>query len=129
MNTSFVHNAGLTPGTTYYYRVCAFDYADNLSSGATADGIPGLSAVRILRIGEEYMTIWGAYHSQQLQQDDVIQTRATDLLESPDFDLSFRVVLEGGYNPTYSARTSMTYVFGTLTISAGTVTIDQIVLR
>ncbi len=37
--TSFTHT-GLTNGTTYFYRVCAFDNAGNVSTGATASGTP-----------------------------------------------------------------------------------------
>jgi len=37
--TSFVHS-GLINGTTYYYRLCAFDNVGNVSTGATASAIP-----------------------------------------------------------------------------------------
>ncbi len=37
--TSFTHT-GLTNGTTYSYRVCAFDAAGNVSTGATASDTP-----------------------------------------------------------------------------------------
>ena len=33
-------DTGLTNGTTYYYRVCAYDNADNISTGATASATP-----------------------------------------------------------------------------------------
>jgi len=38
-STSYLHS-GLTNGTTYYYRVCAYDAVSNISNGATATGIP-----------------------------------------------------------------------------------------
>jgi hypothetical protein len=37
--TSYNHT-GLTNGTTYYYRVCAYDAVDNVSNGATGNGTP-----------------------------------------------------------------------------------------
>src|SRR5262249_50027281 len=37
--TGFTH-AGLTAGTTSYYRVCATDKAGNMSTGATASAVP-----------------------------------------------------------------------------------------
>ena len=37
--TSFTHT-GLTNGTTYYYRLCAFDNAGNVSTGFTRSAIP-----------------------------------------------------------------------------------------
>ena len=38
-NTTYPHT-GLTNGTTYYYRVCAIDKAENMSTGATASAKP-----------------------------------------------------------------------------------------
>lgn len=126
LNTSFLHTTGLVPGTTYYYRVCAADNAGNLSSGTTADGVPGLEAVRIPGNVSVFMSIQDVY--DMLQNGDMIQARATDFLETLIFDRPLEVVFEGGYDPTYSTRTSMTYVSGSLTISAGTVTLDRLVL-
>ncbi len=40
--TSYTHT-GLTNGTTYYYRVCAFDNAGNPSTGVTASAAPQAS--------------------------------------------------------------------------------------
>ncbi len=40
--TSYTHT-GRTNGTTYYYRVCAFDNAGNVSTGATASATPQAS--------------------------------------------------------------------------------------
>ena len=37
--TTYTHT-GLTNGTTYYYRACAFDTAGNVSTGATASATP-----------------------------------------------------------------------------------------
>jgi len=37
--TSYTHT-GLTNGTTYYYRVCATDNAENISTGTTANATP-----------------------------------------------------------------------------------------
>jgi hypothetical protein len=37
--TSYTHT-GLTNGTTYYYRACAYDAVNNVSTGATASAIP-----------------------------------------------------------------------------------------
>jgi hypothetical protein len=40
--TSYTHT-GLTNGTTYFYRVCAFDNAGNTSTGATASATPNVA--------------------------------------------------------------------------------------
>ncbi|HPR91127.1 MAG TPA: fibronectin type III domain-containing protein [Candidatus Paceibacterota bacterium] len=37
--TSTIHTS-LTGGTTYYYRVCAYDTVGNISNGATGNGVP-----------------------------------------------------------------------------------------
>jgi hypothetical protein len=39
-NTTFSPHTGLTAGTTYYYRVCAYDIVGNVSNGVTGSGVP-----------------------------------------------------------------------------------------
>lgn len=129
LDTSFLQNTGLVPGTPYYYRVCASDNAGNISSGATAEGVPGTEpAVRIEGNGTDFMSIQSVYDDPQLQNGDLIQARATYFLETLIFDRDLVMVFEGGYDPDYSDRNSTTYINGSLTISAGTVTIDRLVL-
>ncbi len=44
--TKFTHT-GLTNGTTYYYRVCAWDNAGNTSTGASVNAVLGEDLSRI----------------------------------------------------------------------------------
>jgi hypothetical protein len=47
--TSFTH-IGLTNGTTYFYRVCVADKADNVATGATASATPQGGADPVARV-------------------------------------------------------------------------------
>ncbi len=56
-STSYTHT-GLTNGTTYYYRLCATDTAGNISSGATASGVPQATTATVTDIdGNVYNTV------------------------------------------------------------------------
>ncbi len=44
--TSYIHT-GLTNGTTYYYRLCAYDAANNISTGVTVSATPTTACVRV----------------------------------------------------------------------------------
>ena len=44
--TNYIHT-GRTNGTTYYYRICAYDNVGNISTGATASATPQASTVTI----------------------------------------------------------------------------------
>jgi hypothetical protein len=46
-DTSFTHS-NLTNGTTYYYRVCAVDNAQNASAGAVANATPVLPPITVV---------------------------------------------------------------------------------
>jgi hypothetical protein len=127
-DTSYTDTA-VTPGTTYYYRVCAIDNVTNTSSGVTTSGTAGQPAVRIERTpAVPYTAIQTAYNSAQAA--DLIQLRETGFLEQLVFNRGIAVTLQGAYNPTYSSVLSDAYsdIYGSLTVSDGTVTIGAVIV-
>jgi hypothetical protein len=119
----------VTPGTTYYYRVCAIDNATNMSSGVATSGTAGQPAVRIERTPSvPYTAIQTAYSAAQ--EADLIQLRETGFLEQLIFNRSIAVTLQGAYDPTYSSVLPGAYsdIYGSLTLSDGTVTIGNVIV-
>ncbi len=57
------------------------------------------------------------------QSLDIIRTRATSFFENLLFDNPLSVILEAGYDPIYSSLVGRANLFGSITISQGTITI------
>ena len=124
--TTYTHSS--PAGTTNSYRLCATDNAGNASTGATASGTPSdSSAVRLASApSTPYMSIQTAYANAA--NPDVIQLRETGFREFLDFNLPIIVTLQGAYDPAFTAvqPDAASDVYGSLTISAGTVTIGEV---
>jgi photosystem II stability/assembly factor-like uncharacterized protein len=60
---------------------------------------------------------------------DTIQTTALQFNENLNFDAAKSVTLEGGYDSHYTSNPSASTINGTLTISGGSVTIENIAIR
>jgi hypothetical protein len=76
-----------------------------------------------------YQSIQSAY-DHPVTNGDVIQAQAIDFAESPVFDNAVSFTLSGGYDPSFTPNpSSYTSVMGTLTIAAGTVTIENIIIH
>jgi hypothetical protein len=126
--TSFVHSQ-LTNGTTYYYRVCAVDNAGNLSLGVPVSATPHADVILIVSgmTSGDYPSIQAAYNAAH-EQGDVIKARAVELSGNIVFDQPYVIELSGGYDPAYASNPFFTAVNGSLTISAGKVTIEKVVI-
>jgi hypothetical protein len=59
---------------------------------------------------------------------DTIEMLATNLQESPNLDRNVPVTLKGGHGCSFSANPSMTMIQGPLTISRGTVTVENLII-
>jgi len=60
---------------------------------------------------------------------NIINIRAVDLTESPVFNRPAKVILKGGFDGTFTSNSGYTTLHGILKISAGSVTIEKIVIR
>jgi len=77
---------------------------------------------------------WAYFSTLQLAFNGVfngetIQSEAQDFVENPDFNRNVSATLKGGYYCGYTMSPSHSVIKGTLTISNGTVTIENIVLK
>jgi hypothetical protein len=62
-------------------------------------------------------------------EGDTIQSQAWHLPENLSFDRNISITLKGGYDSLFTNNPSATTINGTLTISEGSVIVDNIVIR
>ena len=74
-----------------------------------------------------YSTLQAAYDAAL--DGDIIQSQDVTLTETLNTNLNKTVTFDGGYNCDYTAVTGKTTLNGTLTISEGTVTVENFVLE
>ncbi len=116
--TSYTHT-GLTNGTTYYYRVCAIDNAQNTSSGATASATAIACSNLPVRIaGNYYSSIQAAY--SVVPNGGTIQVQAQTITENPTMNRNISITLQGGYDCGYTTYTgNVTNLKGMIQTVAG----------
>jgi photosystem II stability/assembly factor-like uncharacterized protein len=127
-------------GITYDLQAVAYGNAFAAVGGYGAilldgDSLPDLNGdsqpdpVRVWRgyAASYASSVQSAYASAT--DGDAIQTTALEFNENLTLDAPISVTLEGGYNSTFSDNPSYTTINGTLTISGGSVTIENIVIR
>ena len=87
--------------------------------------------ISILGTGVWYLDLTGADSAYQAAASGaVIQIQDVDLPGNFDFNLPKAIVLEGGYDPAFVSNTgSSTTLLGSLIISSGTVTVENIVIQ
>jgi hypothetical protein len=76
--------------------------------------------------GEIFATILEAYAA--LLGDNILQLKATDIVESLIFNRSIIITLRGGYDPTSGTVVGSTTLYGSLEISSGTVVVENLII-
>ncbi|MEJ2684772.1 MAG: fibronectin type III domain-containing protein [Candidatus Sulfobium sp.] len=121
--------AGLSPNYTYHYRIVASSsagtsYGSDMTFTTTSSG-SGL--VRKVSDGTTYSTIQGAY--SQCSSDDILEMQASTFIEDLDFSSNISVFLEGGYDSSFTSQTGFTIVQGTMTITAGKIRVENLIIE
>jgi hypothetical protein len=85
--------------------------------------------VRILSgaVTKSYATLQSA--ADEAFSGDFIQTQATSLNENLNFSSDISVTLKGGYNSDFTSQTGYTTIIGSLIISNGTVTVENMLIQ
>lgn len=60
---------------------------------------------------------------------DIIQSVLTTFSESPVLDSGIPVTFKGGYDVNFSSQTGHSTIWGTLTLTRGTITVDNLILQ
>jgi C1A family cysteine protease len=120
---------GLTNGISYTCTVKADNAAGSgpgsvLSSGVTANLIMRVQGSTVVGA---YSTVQGAYN--QCANGDIVKMQAATFTESPNLNLYASVFLKGGYEPAFESQTGMTTVHGTMTIVAGTIAVENLIIN
>jgi hypothetical protein len=86
--------------------------------------------IRIIRgdsAANHYTTIQDAYDASV--DADTIQVQTMDLTESLIFGSDISILFRGGYNPAFAVNSGMTKLNGSLTISDGTIVIENLIIK
>jgi hypothetical protein len=74
-----------------------------------------------------YSSLQDAYY--QCANGDIIALQSTTFTESPNFHLDIAILLKGGYDASFDTQTGMSVIHGTVTIGAGTITVENLIIE
>lgn len=116
-------------GGVYTVKLTVTDSDGSVSTLTRTDYITvSYPPIRILRaIPIYYSTLWEAYDAAI--DGDIIQVQDVQLIEDIYISLDKTVVIDGGYNSDYSAKTGKTRLKGEMTISNGRVTLGDFIIE
>ena len=87
----------------------------------------GSYSVRVIMPPRYFSTIQDAYDA--CNDGDTIEIKALDFFGDLFFDLPGSVILRGGCNADFTSNFSYTTIYGTVTISDGTVEVDHLIIK
>jgi hypothetical protein len=79
-------------------------------------------------VASYFDTLSAAYAALPDSTGGTIQARTYTFVENPNLIRSIPIILTGGFNPAYSANSGYTTLNGTLTISNGCLTLENLVI-
>jgi hypothetical protein len=126
--TAYTHT-GLAVATQYSYRECAYDALNNISAGKTATCTAGNTVLRVWGTsGETWYSLLQSAYNEAASGDDILALDS-DFHEDLNFNRNVSLALQGGYGPDFYNVTGSTVLNGKLTISDGTVIIENLIIK
>jgi hypothetical protein len=90
----------------------------------------GSQPVRNFRTWLLYDSIQAAYDDNLNTLDgDTLQVLGTSSIEDPDFNRPISITLKGGYDCAFGGNGSYSFIHGLLTITSGTVAVENLVVK
>ena len=117
--------SGLTNGTAYTFTVRASNALGTGPESTISNSVTPFVPIKIMNSG--YATIATAY--PEIAADGLLQLRDLTFNENVDFDRPVAFTLKGGYDLNFTAITGTSTIYGTMTVTDGTLTMDNITLR
>ncbi len=118
---------GLQPYINYYFWVSSYNAYGESSLVGPTEGSTFVEPVKI-EGGEQYISIEDAY--TDAGNGAVIMTRVDAFSSNLAFNFNKTITLDGGYNLNFTDnKNHMTTVSSSLTISNGTVTVENIIIQ
>jgi hypothetical protein len=127
-NSGEISGNPTTTGTSNFIAQVIDEYTSKATKNfsITIESFP----VRILRIPPIYHSaIQNAYDDSALSDSDVIQCQALVFNENLQCDMNMSVTLKGGYDPDFTNNLNYTTINGSLTITNGTVIVENIIIQ
>lgn len=117
--------SGLSNGTAYTFTVTARNI---IGSGSPSTASNSVTPFLYIKIGSSsYPTVAAAY--AVIADDGLLQLRDLTFSEALDLNRPLAFTLKGGYDLNFTANSGYSTIDGALTISAGTVTVENIIVR
>jgi hypothetical protein len=104
---------------------CVVTMNGNRSATATFNYV---QPVRILGSATPYTLIGGAYAGLP-NGGGTIQARVHEFTETLNFNRSISAIIKGGYDTAYNGNSGLTTVKGTVTVTNGSVTVENLAIR
>jgi hypothetical protein len=122
--------SGLSPSIPYHYRIVATSsagtaYGTDMTFTTASSG--GSDLVKKVSDGSTYSTLQAAYNL--CSSGDILEAQATIFTEDPVFGSNISVVLKGGYDPSFGSQAGDTVIQGVVTVAAGTITIENVIIE
>ena len=118
----------------YLLTVKAYDASRNVKVSSTVSVAVQNEAAVKLSIDDQnalyFNTISAALTTMQTSTTKILQLRGQEFANNVTIDrCGEAIIVKGGYNTSFSSQTGSTAIYGALTVSCGSATIENFVIR
>lgn len=131
---SYSWNTRAVANGVYFLTVKAYDASRNVKVSSTVSVAVQNEAAVKLSIDDQnalyFNTISAALTTMQTSTTKILQLRGQEFANNVTIDrCGEAIIVKGGYNTSFSSQTGSTAIYGALTVSCGSATIENLVIR